>query len=60
MIWFFQVMEKTYGSHGAYWEQNHPFDSQRITDLLEHLFANNPDTFAKFKDTKASDEQTYW
>ncbi|MEO6990261.1 MAG: M48 family metalloprotease [Candidatus Baltobacteraceae bacterium] len=58
MIWFFEVMEKTYGSHGAYWEQNHPFDSQRITDL-EHLFAANPQVFGKFKNTEGR-EATYW
>jgi predicted Zn-dependent protease len=58
MIWFFETMKRVYGNHGAYWEQNHPFDDQRITDLLNE-FKNDPATFGKFKDTRAGDEP-YW
>lgn len=58
MVWFFEKMKKLYGKHGAYWEQNHPFDDQRIADLLEE-FRKDPATFGKFKDTRAGDEP-YW
>ena len=58
MVWFFEIMEKTYGDKGAFWERSHPFDSARIADL-EHLFASDPQTFGSFQNTKAV-EDIYW
>ncbi|MBV9102462.1 MAG: M48 family metalloprotease [Candidatus Eremiobacteraeota bacterium] len=58
MIWFFETMKRVYGSHGAYWEQSHPFDDQRITDLLNE-FKKDPATFGKFKSTKPEND-VYW
>jgi predicted Zn-dependent protease len=58
MIWFFRTMKRVYGDHGAYWEQSHPFDDQRIADLLK-LFKSDPGTFGRFTDTEQGD-QIYW
>jgi predicted Zn-dependent protease len=58
MIWFFQLMTKTYGDKGAYWLRNHPFDSARIADL-KTLFAANPALFSHFDATDKS-EEIYW
>jgi beta-barrel assembly-enhancing protease len=58
MIWFFETMKRVYGAHGAYWEQSHPFDDQRIADLLTE-FKKDPATFGRFKDTKEGDV-AYW
>jgi len=58
MIWFFQMMTKTYGDKGAYWLRSHPFDSARIADL-KTLFAANPNVFSKFDPTDKSTE-VYW
>jgi predicted Zn-dependent protease len=58
MIWFFDTMKKLYGNHGAYWEQNHPFDDQRIADLIAE-FKADPGTFGKFSDTKRGND-VYW
>jgi len=58
MIWFFKTMSKRYGDRGTFWMRDHPFDSARISDL-ETLFAQNPQTFAKFDKTDREDE-VYW
>lgn len=58
MIWFFETMKKTYGDHGAYWEQSHPFDDARIADLITH-FKDDPATFGKFASTNRGSE-VYW
>lgn len=58
MIWFFEKMTKEYGPGQNYWLMNHPLDSTRITGLKEH-FKQNPQLFAKFKDTEAINE-VYW
>ncbi|MBV8151953.1 MAG: M48 family metalloprotease [Candidatus Eremiobacteraeota bacterium] len=58
MIWFFEIMKKVYGDGGSSWLRSHPLDDVRIAGLKEH-FAQNPQTFGKFKDTKAANEE-YW
>jgi beta-barrel assembly-enhancing protease len=58
MIWFFETMKRVYGTHGAYWQQSHPFDDARIADLL-HYFKEDPQTFGKFQNTKRGDD-VYW
>ena len=51
MVWFFQTMTATYGPSQANWMRSHPIDQKRIDDL-QHLFASDPATFGKFKDTQ--------
>ena len=51
MVWFFQTMTATYGPSQANWMRSHPIDQQRIDDL-QRLFASDPVTFGKFKDTQ--------
>ena len=58
MIWFFEKLKTRFGDKGAFWERNHPFDDARIADL-RHLFASEPQTFGKFRDTEALDV-AYW
>ncbi|MGH7707958.1 MAG: M48 family metalloprotease [Vulcanimicrobiaceae bacterium] len=58
MIWFFQKLNKLYGDRGALWLQDHPFNRDRIADL-KRLFASDPKTFGKYKDTEAVDV-AYW
>ena len=58
MIWFFQMMTKTYGDRGAFWLRSHPFDSARIADL-KTLFSANPTVFSKYDPTDKSAE-IYW
>lgn len=58
LIWFFQKMTATYGKGQANWLRDHPLDQQRIDDL-KRLFANDPATFGKFRDTEQVDV-AYW
>lgn len=58
MIWFFEKMTREFGPGQNYWLRNHPLDATRIAGLKEH-FKQNPQLFAKFKDTEAIDE-VYW
>jgi predicted Zn-dependent protease len=58
MVWFFEVMTKTYGPGGSYWLRSHPLDATRIAGLKEH-FQKNPQLFGKFQDTEALDD-VYW
>lgn len=58
MIWFFETMTKLYGAGGSYWLRSHPLDAVRIAGLKEY-FAQHPDVFGKFKDTRQGDED-YW
>jgi predicted Zn-dependent protease len=58
MIWFFEKLHSQFGDKGAFWERNHPFDEARIADL-KRLFAAEPQTFGKFRDTEALDV-AYW
>ncbi len=58
MIWFFQTMTETYGPQQSHWLIDHPVDANRISDL-QRLFRENPQTFAKYTDTKQKDV-AYW
>ncbi len=58
MIWFFETMTETYGPGQNHWLIDHPVDANRISDL-QRLFRENPQTFAKYTDTKQKDV-AYW
>jgi predicted Zn-dependent protease len=58
LIWFFNVMTRTYGSGSKSWLRSHPLDDERIADL-EHFMAARPQIFGSYKDTQAVDV-AYW
>ena len=58
LIWFLDIMTATYGAGKNDWMIDHPLDAQRIEDL-RHLFAADPATFGKYKDSESRDV-AYW
>jgi predicted Zn-dependent protease len=58
MVWFFEIMTAEYGPGQNTWLRDHPLDAARIDDL-KNEFRDNPDVFAKYKDTGAKD-LVYW
>ncbi len=58
LIWFFQVMSRTYGAGQKSWLRSHPIDAERIADLQNYMAAR-PAIFGKYKDSAAIDV-AYW